>query len=168
MVLPDFWNDYSDTATARKIRLATIKNLFEQDLLTEADALAILAGPLTPGDDTTICDDSQWLLVDFSDAPPTGIDLIVAERQRQIEQEHYTAVHDEIHEDGALAMAAACYALNPDGNGDARFNFDELIATLWPWDIVTWKPKDRVRDLVRAGALIAAEIDRLKRRADKG
>ena len=35
----------------------------------------------------------------------------------------------------------------------------------WPhtWDASWWKPKDRRRDLVRAGALIIAEIERLDR-----
>jgi hypothetical protein len=32
----------------------------------------------------------------------------------------------------------------------------------WPWSFEWWKPKDRIRNLVRAGALIAAEIDRLQ------
>jgi hypothetical protein len=37
----------------------------------------------------------------------------------------------------------------------------------WPWEDKWWKPKDRRRDLVRAGALIVAEIERLDRLAAK-
>jgi hypothetical protein len=36
----------------------------------------------------------------------------------------------------------------------------------WPWDQDWWKPSpDPIRNLVKAGALIAAEIDRLQRLA---
>jgi hypothetical protein len=37
----------------------------------------------------------------------------------------------------------------------------------WPWDAEWFRPvpKDRIRELVKAGALIAAEIDRLNRQA---
>ena len=38
----------------------------------------------------------------------------------------------------------------------------------WPWSDKWWKPKDKIRDLVRAGALIAAEIDRLQRLKEGG
>jgi hypothetical protein len=34
----------------------------------------------------------------------------------------------------------------------------------WPWDEKWWKPSTNpIRNLVKAGALIAAEIDRLQR-----
>lgn len=98
-----------------------------------------------------------------------GIDLIAKERQRQIEEEGWTAPHDCQHEDGSLAAVAACYA-NPfqiqvDGSG---VRIEEIldcdIPVGWPdsWDAGWWKPsEDRRRDLAKAGALIAAEIDRL-------
>jgi hypothetical protein len=38
-----------------------------------------------------------------------------------------------------------------------------IMAELWPWDESWWKPGDRIRELAKAGALIAAEIDRLNR-----
>jgi hypothetical protein len=80
--------------------------------------------------------------------PIDGASLIAAERQRQIEQEGYSPEHDEHHGQGQLGMAAKAYLT---GNGAA-----------WPWDEESWKPTgDVVRDLVKAGALIAAEIDRL-------
>lgn len=93
----------------------------------------------------------------------SGIDLIAAERQRQIEAEGWTPKHDDEYCNGELAEAAACYAhpnrpMVPDTNG-----IDPPVPCDWPWDPEWWKPKDRVRDLVRAGALIAAEIDRLQR-----
>jgi len=89
-----------------------------------------------------------------------GVSLIAVERQRQIDVEGYTAEHDA-REDGALALAAACYA-TPERY---RRLHSDGIPTLWPWNISFWRPtpNDRVRELVKAGALIAAEIDRLNR-----
>lgn len=83
---------------------------------------------------------------------------ILAERTRQIAVEGWTPEHDDDHVDGALANAAACYA------------YGEIIDTqtgyhLWPWSDDWWKPKDRRTDLVRAAALLIAEIQRLDRRA---
>lgn len=84
-----------------------------------------------------------------------AIDDIAAERRRQIEQEGWHEQHDDLHDGGALAKAAACYAL---------VDFPNVMRTrFWPWDPQWWKPKDRRRDLVKAGALIVAEIERLDR-----
>jgi hypothetical protein len=80
-----------------------------------------------------------------------GIELIAAERQRQIEVEGWTPAHDAGHRRGELARAAVCYALS-------AFNFDGRIQ-YWPWEAKWYKPKDRLSDLVRAGALIAAALD---------
>ncbi len=99
----------------------------------------------------------------------TGTELIAAERQRQIESEGWTHEHDDEHQMGEIAIAAACYALpeierveslgchEPEYGGDGS-------PLIWPWGGY-WKPtpNDRVRELVKAGALIAAEIDRLRR-----
>ena len=87
-----------------------------------------------------------------------GTERITAERSRQIEAEGWTPDHDDAHDKGEMAEAAACYALAVhDGNflgAPAR----------WPWDESWWKPsEDQIRNLEKAGALIAAEIDRLKR-----
>lgn len=99
----------------------------------------------------------------------TGAERIAAERRRQIEEEGYTVDHDQsmpYEQDGALWRAALCY-LRPMGvrsmvreyRGDQR---TEKPAG-WPWSAETWKPSpdDRIRELEKAGALIAAEIDRL-------
>ncbi|MEO1035242.1 MAG: hypothetical protein AAFX44_06740 [Pseudomonadota bacterium] len=87
----------------------------------------------------------------------SALEDIAAERQRQIDSEGWTADHDDEHTDDELSEAAACYALS--GVCNARW----LIEKIWPWDLKWWKPKDRRRDLVRAGALIVAEIERLDR-----
>jgi len=80
-----------------------------------------------------------------------GVRLIEAERQRQINCEGWSLGHDD-HDEGELAKAAACYAI------DSNFS--------WPWDFKYWKPGGgRIRQLTKAGALIAAEIERLLRTA---
>jgi hypothetical protein len=103
---------------------------------------------------------------------------VLEERKRQISQEGWTPEHDNTHKHGELAMAAALYASPRVGlcipvvNNDG-VSFDDP----WPWWKDTkatgrsstyrarawWKPKDRRRDLVRAAALILAEIERLDR-----
>lgn len=92
-----------------------------------------------------------------------GVSLIASERGRQIEQEGWTADHDDQHADGELAIAAACYALAEHARSYGRHNVDELPVK-WPWHEGWWKPTpdDRIRELAKAGALIAAEIDRIK------
>lgn len=88
--------------------------------------------------------------------------MIAQERQRQIEKEGWTPEHDtDEHADGELAMAAVCYALP-----DCDRQVENGVPFFWPFD-GNWKPGDRVRELVKAGALIAAEIDRLQRQAEK-
>lgn len=86
-----------------------------------------------------------------------GAILISDERTRQIVVEGWSYSHDDEHQDGELLKAAICY-LNA-----ANRNHRPSCPPTWPWDASWWKPKDRISNLVRAGALIAAEIDRLKR-----
>lgn len=86
----------------------------------------------------------------------SGAELISAERKRQMEIEGWTPEHDDQHQYGELILAARCYIESKSG----QFNFNKRM---WPWDSKWWKPKDRISNLVRAGALIASEIDRLQR-----
>lgn len=87
--------------------------------------------------------------------PSDGAALIAAERRRQIAAEGYTAEHDAAHP-GDLALAAMAYLDRDRGHPPAY----------WPWAPGYWKPTphDRVRQLTKAGALVAAEIDRLRAR----
>lgn len=87
----------------------------------------------------------------------TGAELISEERQRQISEEGWTAEHDDEHSASELARAATVYACPP------RFRTVIQSSRMWPWDWETYKPGNRISELVKAGALIAAEIDRLQR-----
>jgi hypothetical protein len=94
------------------------------------------------------------------------IQEIAAERKRQIEVEGWDADHDA----GQLAKAAACYAVGStlptqelsDRPSAARVG-RTITKHLWPWDMGWWKPGNRRRELIKAGALIVAEIERLDR-----
>lgn len=90
----------------------------------------------------------------------TGARLIAAERQRQISQEGWTPEHDDEHQRHELIVAAMAYA-----NGSLFESAGSVPPDYWPWDEVSWKPSDDpIRNLTKAGALIAAEIDRLQRK----
>ena len=93
------------------------------------------------------------------------IDEIAAERKRQIEKEGWSLRHDDEHDGGQMAAAAACYALHSAGRlrGITVDDDGEQIPSCWPWSAFWWKPHSPRRDLVRAGALIIAEIERLDR-----
>lgn len=85
---------------------------------------------------------------------------VLAERRRQQEQEGFTPKHDDQIPNGHLALAGACYALSlaiPDPEGELRPPFG------WPWSEERWKPTTPRLDLVKAAALILAEIERLDR-----
>jgi hypothetical protein len=86
---------------------------------------------------------------------------VIAERRRQVDAEGWTPEHDDGHQGGEIARAAACYALHASG-----FKADAIME-LWPkeWGSRWWKPTDTRRNLVKAAALLVAEIERLDRSA---
>lgn len=97
----------------------------------------------------------------------TGIEIIAEERERQIAVEGWSAGHDDEHNEGQLGRAAACYAMPAEIRkiGGEQYEVFSFLANIWPWDSKWWKPTpgDRIRELAKAGALIAAEIDREQR-----
>jgi hypothetical protein len=111
----------------------------------------------------------------------TGAERIAAERERQMKVEGWTPGHDDEHEDGELAAAAVCYTAPRPVFERRDYGNEVRFLDPWPesWDS-EWdkrprseatealrKPtrKERIRMLEKAGALIAAEIDRLLRAA---
>lgn len=81
---------------------------------------------------------------------------VLAERRRQIEVEGWTTTCDDEHSAGQMARAAACYA---------AIN-SKPVPSMWPWAPEWWKPRDDRRNLIKAAALIIAEIERLDRAAN--
>jgi len=88
----------------------------------------------------------------------TGIELIAEERARQIELEGWTQEHDDQHTAGELAKNAAICAVR----GTDAYVIDPSDGPDW---LLASKHGEPVKRLIIAGALIAAEIDRLQRAA---
>lgn len=101
-----------------------------------------------------------------------GAALTYIERKRQVEKEGYSFEHDDQHEDFEIGFAALCYEQRPDERdikGVDRLSMATAVPLDWPWDRLHWKPTpdDRVKELVKAGALYRAEIERINRRLEK-
>jgi len=90
----------------------------------------------------------------------TGAQLIAEERWHQ--QDSYTDGHDDEHTAAELAVNAAILATF----GTDAFVMGSNEGTD-PWGLVGKYYDNRVRQLTIAGALIAAEIDRLQRAEEK-
>lgn len=90
---------------------------------------------------------------------------VLTERRRQIEAKGWTPAHDDTHVEGQMAGAAACYALYRSQVSPEIVMGESLIQMIWPWSSDCWTPTTPRRDLVKAGALILAEIERLDRKA---
>ena len=102
-----------------------------------------------------------WVSAEYADI----VEMIHKERQRQIYEEGYSRDHDDAHDKGEIAFAAGNYAA---ASGVLSALKDPLCHGLppysnWPWKTEDFKPVDRERALVKAGALIIAEIERLWR-----
>ena len=97
----------------------------------------------------------------------SGIELIADERQRQIEVEGYAPEHDINHKNGELAMAAIHYAAPREIFRCFREGKQLRFTPVWPAAMSNTHDKKekhgKLKSLVIAGALIAAEIDRLNR-----
>lgn len=105
----------------------------------------------------------------------SGIDIIARERQKQIEKHGYDYRHDAQHCNGQLLDAAVAYInanslydynenkrdLSDFGNPDAP---EILIPVGWPFKPESYKGDgdDRISQLAKAAAFLAAEIDRLQ------
>lgn len=105
-------------------------------------------------------DEIERLLVEIAtlraagDSP--GVGMIAEERSRQVIVEGYTREHDAEHGARLLSMAAMAYTVPRGGLMEPMWQ----PLRFWPWRSAEFKPSsDRVRDLTKAGALIAAAID---------
>ncbi|KPR55654.1 hypothetical protein AN672_10470 [Citrobacter freundii] len=81
---------------------------------------------------------------------------VLAERQRQTSVKGYTTQQDDTYIEGELAAAAISY-------------IEPLAAEeYWPadWHDDSFKPSDYRRNLVKACALLIAEIERIDRQSE--
>jgi hypothetical protein len=99
---------------------------------------------------------------------------IAAERERQVAAEGFDETHDDAHRQGELAAAAACYATHAAVFSRALaagVPFEQVallsdrsgVPQSWPWDPAWWKPRTPEDSLLRAAALIVAELERIER-----
>ncbi len=130
--------------------------------MNDLERIAVTIAPYLPADVSPV--DVARDVVDALHALPTGAELISAERVRQVVSEGWTPDHDRAHPVGVLAAAGCSYALVAtsqlyltDGGSDPT---QVPPGPSWPFDLDAWKPEDPIRNLVKAGALLAAEIDR--------
>lgn len=134
------------------------KTLFVAAAVAEAKA----AAPRAPGSDHV------W----FSQA----LRDVGAERRRQVEAEGFDYSHDDAHDRGEMVKAAVSYgthafvtiellARGEDPSRIAEMSREAMAPRTWPWDVRWWKPGNARRCLVKAAALIIAEIERLDRKA---
>ena len=98
---------------------------------------------------------------------PNVIDDITTERQRQIEEENHHPAGDDLYTNNQLVTGAISLLEHDLTNYVVSYikpnNTEYRVPARWPWGHSSWKPKDHRRNLVRAAALIVAEIERLDR-----
>lgn len=102
---------------------------------------------------------------------------LARERKRTVVVEGFGRAGDDAQPAGRLAMAAASYLVNWNAfmtvvRDQNVLTSDEMAEALtnaiappgfWPLDPAWWKPHNDRSDLIRAGALIIAEVERLDR-----
>ena len=139
-----------------------IAELIEQYL----ERMAFAALPRWAQDELTALRAAATLPTPASDGQVEAVRDVLAERKRQVDVEHWMPGHDDQHTGGELAQAAAAYAYY----GTEAENSQPPAESIFPttWDMSWWKPGDHRRNLVKAGALIIAEIERLDRLAAMG
>lgn len=94
---------------------------------------------------------------------------VVSERNRQRNEEYYSDANDDTYVENELVRASASYVNHVVGRSwlypsKPSAYTSELVPDLWPWSEQAWKPKSPRQDLVRATALLVADIERLDRK----
>lgn len=92
-----------------------------------------------------------------------AIEDVLSERKRQITEEKFTDEMDDLYTDGELPSAAICYA----SVGLNQSNWNWIFRQYWPWDSAWFKHVNCRRSIVKASALLIAEIERIDRYEQK-
>ena len=149
--------DTPPTAPAAPAAPATPASATDVAVLDPAAAPALpVAEPLPATVTDPEADQSVELWSVYGRRCQAAVDVL-KERCRQVEGEGFEAELDDVFTDYQLPRAAICYAIKAAGLPDHR-------ATLyWPFAASVFKPTDRRGSLVKAAALLLAEIERLDR-----
>ncbi|MBA1302736.1 hypothetical protein G7028_29860 [Pseudomonas carnis] len=110
-------------------------------------------------------DHAAFSETEYAKTAPASLQSVLAERIRQIQVHCFYPEQDEEYVNGDLAQAGACYAIEAAKQAPETEDAMRLVPEAWPWMAASWRPHDQRRNLVKAGALILAEIDRLDRAA---
>lgn len=104
---------------------------------------------------------------------------VLAERQRQRDVEGWTPEHDDQHARGEMIEAAISYGVHASvtvrllARGETLERVDQqareaMAPRTWPWSLSWWKPAGGARrNLVKAAALLLAEIERIDRKTER-
>lgn len=135
---------HTPTEFEKFLLVDAVAGLMHDDEFIDALYSAVTAGRAAPA---------------VGDAQTTAAHDVLAERQRQISVKGFNAERDDRYAHQQLGDAAAHYALMAGG-------WKSLY--VWPWAQSTFKQGTPREMLVKAGALILAEIERLDRVAQQG
>ena len=157
------------------IRRAASANEFGESLYVKADDVLALVEALEKAQGmeaywktqcrgiTDHCEELQARIAELESRTVTAAAAdVLAERKRQVTTEGWTPEHDDQHVNFEMAIAGGLYAISA---VDSHHKLRNSAPSAWPWDRKWWKPDGPRRDLVKAGALILAEIERLDRAA---
>ncbi|UZT80627.1 hypothetical protein OF113_11470 [Ectopseudomonas chengduensis] len=114
------------------------------------------------------------LATTLSEATNPAVNRVLAERIRQIQEHGYDSDHDDDHACDEIAALATYYAMPPSARywdatstGYGATLGEAILPEGWtakPWD---GEEAGRIRELVKAGALIVAELERLLRAEER-
>lgn len=101
--------------------------------------------------------------------PMNGLERIAVAYRERLRSDNI-AETDDMNDAGELSIAAACYALLGTDHGVISLEeisepWPENPPTAWPFAPHAFNPSHDVANLVQAGVLIAAELDRVLRMA---
>lgn len=120
--------------------------------------------------DETLTDqikETRALLETQSPTWSVGVKDLLTERRRQVQEEGHILERDDQYTEGQLAQAASAYAFWADPRGARPHDHIDYLNSgprgLWPWANKHWKPTSHRGMLIKAGALILAELERLDR-----
>lgn len=120
------------------------------------DILAFLGLALSKADFDHVKPEIEKLKNVHSDVPQAWLDVI-EERRRQRAELGYTPGHDDAYIFDELPRAAIAYIM-------WTYNKSQAIPPMWLWSMEHWKPKTPRENVVRAIALLIAEVERMDRR----
>lgn len=98
-----------------------------------------------------------------------ALSRLLRERIEQVERHGYTRSHDADHQEGEIGLGALAYLCAGlavelgDGFDEAAARQAACLdsaANVWPWPRELFRPHDYETCLVKAGAMILAELDR--------